>query len=615
MVELATKSSRSRFLTFVLAALFLLIVGKLIHLQVFSYDYYTQISEENRIRILPKTAMRGKIVDRYGRLLASDRPAYTVSIIPSEANNLPLLASQLSPLLQMDDDRIIKKVRERRSRKYEPIPIQQDLAFPAVCVIEESNELFPGVIYQLNHARYYPYGNISAHLVGYTGEVDEDEAKAQYRLGSMIGRAGVEKEYDQQLRGMDGIDYYEVAATGRIIGFLEDKPNKDPLPGDELGLTIDLDLQQLADSLFGDTLSGAAIFIDPRNGEVLAMVSLPDYDANLFSGFVPADDYQRLINDKRRPLFDRTIRGTYPPGSTFKLLTAGAGLELGMVTPQTRFKPCYGGFQYGRRFFRCYKRSGHGDVNLMQAIEESCDTYFYQLGLKIGLDNFSDYAHRCGIDEATGIDLPGEKTGFVPDRDWYMETYGKYGWTNAVMLNLAIGQGEMLVTPLGLAEFYCGLANHGVEMTPHLKRYMLGPGGDTVWTSPEVRRTLPFSKETLKILHDAAVMVVQGENGTARASRLPDGIEMGGKTGTAQNPHGNEHAWFVGFAPADNPAIVGVVLAEQAGHGSSVAAPIVKQVFIRYLQKHGYLAPPLPEPIDDVAKLPDFKVNDEIPIQ
>ncbi len=615
MAELASKTSRTRFLTIALAAIFLLLVGKLIHLQVFSFDYYTQISEENRIRILPKTAMRGKIVDRFGRLLASDRPAYTVSIIPSEANNLPLLADQLSPLLQMEDDRIVQKVKERRFRKYEPIPIRQDLAFPAVCVIEESNELFPGVIYQLNHARFYPYDNVGAHLLGYTGEVDEAETKAQYRLGSMIGRAGIEKQYDQQLRGLDGIDYYEVAATGRIIGFLEDKPNREPLPGDELGLAIDLDLQLLVDSLFGDTLAGAAVFMDPRNGEILALVSQPDYDANLFSGFVPADDYKRLINDERRPLFDRTIRGTYPPGSTSKLLTAGAALEAGIITPQTRLKPCYGGFQFGNRFFRCHKRSGHGDVNLYQAIEQSCDTYFYQVGLKLGLSNFKEYAHRCGFDELTGIDLPAEKAGHVPDEAWYMKTYGKYGWTKAVLLNLAIGQGEFLTTPLALAQFYCGIVNDGVEYKPHLIRYSIPPGGDTVWTHPEVRRTLPFKKETLQVLRDAALMVVHGTSGTASGSKLPGGIKMGGKTGTAQNPHGNEHAWFAGYAPAENPIIVGVVLAELAGHGSTAAAPIVKKVFIRHLQKNGYLAPALPKPMEDVAQFQEPMEQDETSIE
>lgn len=599
MVEHLSKTQRGRILQVALLVIFMIMAGKLVHLQVFSYDYYFQVSEENRIRVIPKPALRGRIVDREGRVLALDRPSYTVSIIPSEATNVARLANDLSPLLNMSEESIAQRVRERRFRRYEPVPIRRDLDFPAVCVIEESNELFPGVIYQLSHARTYPYGSVGAHFLGYTSEVDEKEARSQYRMGALIGRAGIEKQYDNKLRGFDGVDYLEVAATGRILGQLEGRPGKDPTPGEELGLTIDLDLQLLADSLFGDTLSGAAVFIDPRNGEILALVSKPSYDANTFGGFVSREDYLRLSNDPRRPLFDRTIRGTYPPGSTTKTLTAGAALELGIIQPSTHFKPCYGGYQFGTRFFRCHKRTGHGDLDLYGAIEMSCDTYFYQLGLKLGLANFSQYARACGFPNLTGIDLPAEKAGHVPDEAWYNRVYGKQGWTRAVLLNLAIGQGEFLSTPLELALFYCGLANDGEVMKPRLARYFRPVRGDTSWTQPEVLRKLPFSRETIDVLKEGCRRVVHGARGTAVRSRI-NGVEMGGKTGTSQNPHGNEHALFVAFAPYDEPEIVGCVIAENAGHGSVAAAPMVKQVFTRYFQKRGVLAPP-PTPIRDVA--------------
>ncbi|MGB5105833.1 MAG: penicillin-binding protein 2 [Candidatus Zixiibacteriota bacterium] len=602
MIDLVTKSVRFKIVAAVMAVIFLFLIAKLIQLQVISYDYYFQMSEENRIRLVPRTAMRGKIVDREGRTLATDRPAYTVSVIPSEINQLARLSEELSPLLAMEKGTIEQKVRERRSRKYEPIPIRRDIDFASVCIIEESNELFPGVMYQLDHARTYPNGNVAAHIIGYTGEVDERESKMQYRVGSMIGRAGVEKQYDQALRGLDGIDYQEVTATGRILGALESKPNKDPMPGSELGLSLDLDLQVLCDSLFGDSLSGAAIFIDPRNGEVLAMISKPNYDANLFSGFVPRDAYQQLSSDERRPLLDRVIRGTYPPGSTAKLLTAGAALELGIIEPNSHFKACYGGYQFGNRYFRCHKKSGHGTQDVIGAIEVSCDTYFYQVGLKLGLQNYSDFAKKCGFDMLTGIDIPAERAGNVPTEEWYNKAYGKYGWTKAVLLNLGIGQGEILTTPIGLAAFYCGIANGGKVMKPHLMRYIKSVDGEISQSSPEVLRQLPFSASTLAILLEGCRRVVEGGSGTAARSRIP-GIEMGGKTGTAQNPHGNEHAWFCGFAPFHNPTIVGCVIVENAGHGSTVSAPIVKEVFIRHFQKTGLLAPPPPPLIEDIVQL------------
>ncbi len=602
MIDQVTKSIRGRILAILMVAFFLLLVGKLVQLQVVSYDYYFQMSEENRIRLVPRTAMRGKIVDREGRTLATDRPAYTVSVIPSEIRQLARLSEELAPLLSMEKKNIEQKIKERRSRKFEPIPIRRDIEFASVCIIEESNELFPGVMYQLDHARTYPYGNITAHLIGYTGEVDERESKMQFRIGSMIGRAGVEKQYDQPIRGIDGIDYQEVSATGRILGSLETKPNKDPIPGSELGLSLDIDLQILCDSLFGDSLSGAAVFINPKNGEVLAMISKPNYDANLFSGFVPRDAYQQLSSDERRPLLDRVIRGTYPPGSTSKLLTAGAALELGLIDVNTHFKACYGGYQFGNRYFRCHKKSGHGSQDVYGAIEVSCDTYFYQVGLKLGLTNFSNFAKKCGFDVLTGIDVPAERAGSVPTEEWYNKTYGKYGWTKAVLLNLGIGQGELLTTPIGLAEFYCGIANWGTVIKPHLMRYIRSANGELTQASPEVLRQLPFSESTLAILKEGCRRVVQGGAGTAARSRI-DGIEMGGKTGTAQNPHGNEHAWFCAFAPFHDPTIVGCVIVENAGHGSVAAAPIVKQIFIRYFQKTGLLAPPPPPPIEDIVQL------------
>jgi penicillin-binding protein 2 len=529
-----------------------------------------------------------------------DRPSYTVSVVPSEVRQLDSLAAKLAPLLSMEADLIAQKVRQRRFRKYEPVRIKRDVDFETVCIIEEAADLYPGVIYQLDHARRYYYDDLACHLLGYVGEVDEQESKGTYRIGSSIGRAGIEKQYDELLRGVDGVEYLEVSATGRIIGPLQERPGRDPVPGTELVLTIDLDLQLLADSLYGDTLRGAAVFVNPRNGSILCMVSKPTYDANLFSGYVARDDYQRLLQDEGRPQFDRAIAGTYPPGSTAKLMTAGAGLAEGIITPETRFSPCFGGYQFGSRYFRCHKLTGHGILDLYGAVEQSCDVYFYQLGLKLGLEKWQEYAEECGFDKRTGIDIPAEVSGHVPDRAWYNQAYGENGWTRAILLNLAIGQGELLTTPLRLAQFFCGLVNNGTVVTPHLLLGKRNQAGQFEPEEPEVESELPFSDVTLGILRRACVEVVHGDHGTARGSRLP-GITMGGKTGTAQNPHGNEHAWFVGYAPADEPEIVGCVIVERAGHGSAVAAPIVRKVLMRYFEKSGRPGAPVDSISTEVA--------------
>lgn len=588
MGQRLSKTARGRMLEAVALVSVLILCAQLLHLQVVSHDHYLQMSEENRIRVTPIPAVRGRIFDREGRLLVSDRPSYTVSIVPSEAKHLESLADKLSPLLDMTSADIIAKVRERRFRKYQPVKIKRDVDFRTVCIIEEAADLYPGVIYQLDHARYYHYDDLACHLLGYTGEVGEQEGNDTYRIGSTIGKSGLEKEYDRVLRGFDGVEYLEVAATGRILGPLQERPGREPVAGTDMILSIDLDLQQLADSLFGDTLMGAAVFIAPKTGEVLALVSKPTYDANLFSGLVPRDQYRELLQDSRRPLFDRAVSGTYPPGSTAKVFSAGAALQEGIITADSHFSPCFGGYQFGSRYFHCWSPSGHGSLDLTGAIEQSCDTYFYQLGLKLGLERWHKEAVAAGFASPTGIDLPTEKAGSVPDQEWYDKVFGERGWTKAVLLNLSIGQGEFLTTPLSLAEFYCGIADGGVEMKPHLLKAWREQDGTVTPVKHVIVRELPFSAEIIATLREACLKVVEGDHGTARGSRIP-GIPIAGKTGTAQNPHGNEHAWFVGYAPADDPEIVGCVIVEQAGHGSTVAAPFVKKVFMKYFEKTGAL--------------------------
>jgi penicillin-binding protein 2 len=315
------------------------------------------------------------------------------------------------------------------------------------------------------------------------------------------------------------------------------------------------------------------------------MVSKPSKDANMFSTVIPDSLWETILADTTDPLLNRPLDGLYPPGSTFKLAIAGAGLELGLIDRRTQFAPCLGGYQFGNRFFRCWHAPGHGRLGIISAIEQSCDVYFYQLGYKLGLEEFHRFSLTCGFAAKTGIDLPQEASGNIPNKAWYDRHIGEKQWTQAVLLNLGIGQGEILVTPLQVAQFFCGLANEGKIYRPHFLKATIGSDGRETIRGGELVSVLPFSPETIAILKEGLFRVVHGEHGTARGSRIR-GVTMAGKTGTAQNPHGENHSWFVGFAPVENPEIVVCVIVENAGHGSDVAAPAVRDIIKAYTDKH-----------------------------
>jgi penicillin-binding protein 2 len=340
------------------------------------------------------------------------------------------------------------------------------------------------------------------------------------------------------------------------------------------------------------------VAIDPNNGEILAFVSVPAFDANMFAGVLRKKDWDRLVSDPHKPLLNRIIKGEYPPASTYKLIVAGAGLEEGIIEADTKFASCTGGYRFGNRVFKCWNLSGHGKLGVIDAIIQSCDVYFYQMGQKLGLEKFAEYSRKCGFGSLTGIDVPGEMDGLVPDKDWYDRKLGKGKWPISVIINLSIGQGEVLTTPLQLANFYAALANGGTLYKPHLMR-MAFNDKDTTHYKVETISHLPFSDSTMAILKEAAVGVLYDERGTARGSKIK-GIKFGGKTGTAQNPHGNEHALFCAFAPLENPVIAVACIAENAGHGSEAAAPIVSKMIYHYLEKHGLI--PDPDSVQNIAQ-------------
>lgn len=586
-----SKALRANTIAVTLAAVIFLLLGRMFFMQIFQHKGYLEISEENRIRIIPEIAVRGRVMDRNGRLLIDNRPSYEVAAVPNEVSDLDYISEKLSELLEVPQEKIADKINKSRFRRYEPVKLKRDVPFDVVCRIEEASDHYPGVVLQLNQSRNYPDNGSAAHLLGYLSEVTEKELEKLrtkgFHSGSQVGRKGVERAYDDYLRGMDGTKYLEVTADGQILGPLKERAPIEPTAGFDLRLTLDYGLQSLGEALFGDTLTGSAVALDPRTGGVLAFVSAPSFNANLFTGPLSQEDWNSLSTDERHPLLNRCIQATYPPGSIYKLVVAGAGLEAGTITPSTRFLACTGGYRYGNRTFRCHKLSGHGVMTVIDAIAASCDVYFYQLGKELGLKKFAEYSRNCGFGERTGIELADEASGLIPDKDYYDKRLGEGKWPSSLILNLSIGQGEVLVTPLQMAVFYAALANGGRILQPHVLHSLSTPGGE-IRKDVEVRGHLPFSDSTLKVLDSALVDVVNGIHGTAHRAQVP-GTVVAGKTGTAQNPHGNEHAWFCAFAPADDPVISVACIVENAGHGGSVAAPIVKEMIEHYLRSTGVL--------------------------
>jgi penicillin-binding protein 2 len=525
------------------------------------------------------------VTDRNGKVIIDSRSSYTVSILP--ANEVKgVTVPKLAELLKLDTTEVRNRMRRSLVNRYQPAPIARDIDFEVVAVLEEQRANFPGIVYETERVRRYADSLGGESFTGYVGEVSEEELKrasfSDLRPGSTVGKKGVERSYDTLLRGIEGTAYIEVSATGLVMGQYEGRKPIPAVAGTDLTLTIDYMLQEKAASLLEAFCCGAIVAIDPRNGEILSMTSYPRYDANIFSSVIPTDVWKGIMNDSTHPLLNRPLSGLYPPGSTVKFVTVGAALDLDLITPSTHLVSCRGGYQFGNRFFGCWLKGGHGSIDAIQSLEQSCDTYLYQLGIKLGVDNLAKYYSACGFGKATGVDLPNEQSGLIPTTTYYDKRYGKRGWTNALVLNTSIGQGEVLVTPLQLAQFFCGLAMRGTVYEPHIVKAMT-TDGVAEQVKPVVAFQLPFKPETMNALYEGMRRVVEGPGGTAR--RLRNNLySIGGKTGTAQNPHGNDHSWFVGVAPLENPEIVCCAIIENAGHGSDVAAPIVGQVIEAYMR-------------------------------
>lgn len=587
---IAEGSDRRRSNYYVLLAgitvFMLFIVVKLFGMQLFSGGFYKKASEQNGVRMVPIQAPRGIITDIHGTVLVKNRPSYSIYLVPYEVKNLDSASIHLGLALNRKPEEIKTQIRRGWQGRFQPIRLKRDLKFETVCYIEEHALEFPGIIFQVEPTRLYPDDNYGSHIWGYVGEATEADLSdniGNYSLGDVIGKEGLENQYEGHLRGQNGLKYLEVTAGGKILGELAGKDRVSPVRGSALELEIDWGLQEIAERELASHGSGAVIAIDPRDGGVRVLASVPNFDANLFSGVISREIWEAVSSDSLHPLFNRGIKGTYPPGSTMKLFTAVTGLENNTITTESYFDPCRGAKKFGNRVFRCWRPGGHGKLNIIGAIIQSCDVYFYQLGVEFGIDPWSEMVRDCRFGVPTGVDLPGEFAGLVPSEEYFDSRYGENGWTRYLVLNLAIGQGELLVTPIQMAVMFAALANDGIIYKPRIVSRIISPENEILEIKPEIMDSLPIAGDNMDILHQGLLGVIADEDGTARSVAI-EGVTIAGKTGTAQNPHGDDHSWFVCFAPAEAPEIAVAVVVENAGHGSTVAAPLAKRVLEKYFE-------------------------------
>ncbi len=566
---------RARMSSWALVLGFLFLIGAFFKTQVIQNHQYVMQSEENRLRPIPLPAPRGIIYDRHGEVIAENLPAYSVSITAPNVDSLRAALNALAGTLQLEPYQISAAIRRYRRAPTRPTVVLPDASIDIVSVLEEHRLDFPRLIIQSVPKRYYPDGPMVASFVGYTGEITEsdlnDPKYASYKPGQEIGKAGLEKQYESILHGREGVRFDEVDARGRPVRGEGPRPDLNPLGAPPLYTNIDLDLQKFMVGIFADSLQGGAVAIDPTTGEVLALYSAPSWDPNKFTGGIPADYYKQLLEDKRRPLVNKAIQGRYPPGSTFKLATSVIALKDGLVGLKEHMPvPCTGGLQYGSRYFRCWDKKGHGSLDLEGAIKHSCDVYFYQLGLKVGLSRMIAGGISLTMRDKSGIDLPEENQPFWPYAiDYYNKKYGR-NWSNAETLNLAIGQGANSQTVVNMAKLYTALATQGQESRPEIAHLV-----------PQRRQLYKLTQQQDSVLLEGMKAVLEA-GGTAGASAI-QGLTLAGKTGTAQNSGGADHGWFVGFAPADRPRIVVAVLLEFGLHGSR-AAHIASAIIGHYLK-------------------------------
>lgn len=597
---------RLRLVGVVLALVFAIFVVRLFQLQILEGEELRRRSERNSVRTVSLRAPRGEILDREGRVLATTRPAYALQIVPDDLARPEVTLAALAQLVHGDPEQLREKVGQRRGAgRYKPVSLVDDLGFDELAAVETHRYALPGVVTDVQPRRHYLEGALAAHLLGSIGEIRADQlekaAWRDYRSGDVVGQTGLEARLERHLRGRDGGRNVVVDAAGREVEVLDEVA---PVPGGRAVLSIDLDLQRAAEEAFLDVPEGepahmgAAVALDVHTGDVLVLASRPSYDPNAFAGGIDAATWKSLTGDEWDPLQNRAIQNHYPPGSTHKAIVAAALLEEGVVGRGTRVF-CPGFFRHGGRIYRCWKRGGHGSVDIHRALRESCDVFFYTFGVQLGIDRLARYAESFGLGHRTGIGLPGEAPGLVPSSEWKKRRFGE-PWYPGETVSAAIGQGFNLYTPLQLAVAYAAIANGGTVLEPRLLLRLESLDGEVVeaFEPGPPERTLA-GPDALASVRRGLEAVVNEPHGTGGRARLPD-VHVAGKTGTAQvvrleQTEGLEeqeipmryrdHAWFGAFAPAEAPEIAVAVFVEHGLHGSTTAAPIARRILERYFEK------------------------------
>lgn len=579
MVENDEFGGRLKVLGWLSVLVIAVLIGRAGYLQIYEGDYYARLAEGNRIRIIPTMAPRGTFFDRNGELLVQNRPGFAVSLMPVMTKIDPVVITRLSELLKVPVEEIDKKIEAHTG--FDPIRIKADVTPDIVTIIEEQKNNYPGVIIEVQPIRDYMNKEEAAHTYGYVSEINDMELEKKkdegYKSGDIIGKFGLEKIYDKELRGENGGQQVEVDVTGKPVQIIGNKP---PTPGDDLYLTIDKNLQTAAEKAVDEQLkqihanAAAVVAMNPQTGEILAMVSRPAFDPNLFAHGISSKDWNKLNNNPYHPMDNKAITGEYPPGSTFKIITGTAALTEGVVSPSELI------MDSGHHWI-IPKGNAEGEalglINFQQAMAHSDNVYFYEMGNRLGIDRLEKYARMFGLGKITGIDLPYESDGLVANRRYKEKNFEDGDWYLSETFDAAIGQGFNLVTPLQAAMVMGEIAANGKRFKPHLVNRIVGPDGSTVKEfKPELLSTLDVPADVISLvqagLHDVTKV------GTAASIFRGFPIEIAGKTGTAENPHGRDHGWFVAYGPFANPDIVVAVVVEQGGFGSQSAVPIGRKV-------------------------------------
>ncbi len=597
-----TVERRLRGVSLLVVSVWMLLLTRLFYLQVVQGDVYKVSAEKNSVRTQRVQAPRGAVLDRNFEALVDSRPAFEVLVVPHETEDVPATLTRISGLTGRDLEAVRNSYGTPRGRaRFQPQRVAHDLDRDALANVESRLWALGGVLTQVSPVRGYKFGSSAAHLLGWLGEVSPEQLREKefqsYRLGDIIGRGGIERLLDADLRGRPGGRNLLVDAHGKELDLLS---RVEPQAGRNVVLTIDHQLQLAAENaLDREHKTGAVVALDPRTGEVLALASRPAFDPNGFATGVDPAIWRGLTSDPLKPLMNRALQGQYPPGSTYKVITAIGGLEEKLVTQHSDVF-CGGSFRLGRRTYRCWKKEGHGTVDLQKALVQSCDVYFYKLGLELGVNRLAYYARALGLGARTGIEFGGEMPGLVPTKEWRLQRDGTQ-WVEGDTVSVSIGQGANLWTPLQLASAYAAIANGGTRYKTHILKRIEEPDGTVVRTvEPEVAGEVAVSAATLALVREGLAGVVNEPHGTGGVMRnLPGGVLAAGKTGTAQvvgmapgeridsedlaRQH-RDHAWFVTYAPADDPRIVVAVLVEHGGHGGSAAAPVARDVVVKFLE-------------------------------